>query len=252
MQSSKPLIFQNPQSDGSSFYLKGQLSVGILLFHGFTATTIEVRDFGEKLNNDGYSVLGKLLPGHGISPQELNRVHWQDWMQCAEEGLSELKKENQTVFIAGESMGALLSILLASNHPEIAGALLFAPALIIPGLWKASFVWPFQEYVYKKHVDLSSPWQGFNVVPLHAAMELSKLQRQTRKKLPGLNTPLIIFQGKKDQTVDAIGAVKILEIAGSEDKQMVWLDESSHCILMDKQFEEAYPIAKEFILTHTH
>lgn len=251
MKTEKPPIFQNPQADGSSFLWKGSSTTGVLLLHGFTATTVEVRSFAQKLNMDGFTVLGKLLPGHGESPRDLNSVRWQDWYECAEAGLSELKHQCSTVFVAGESMGGLLSILLAANHAELAGVLLFAPALIIHNLWQSRFLWPFKEFIYKKRVDLTSPWQGFNVVPLHAGMELCKLQRKARKILPDISIPLIIFQGKRDQTIDAMGSIEVLEKTNSDDKQLIWLEESSHCILLDDQFKDAYPIAREFIITHT-
>ena len=38
-------LFINPHMDGSSFFFPGG-PVGILLIHGFTATTVEVRALG--------------------------------------------------------------------------------------------------------------------------------------------------------------------------------------------------------------
>lgn len=251
MNDQLPPILQNPQADGKSFFWKGSSSAGVLLLHGFTATTVEVRNLAMELHKEGYTVAGKLLPGHGVSPEELNKVSWEDWLACAEDGLAELRHHCESVFVAGESMGGLLSILLASYHPELAGILLFAPALIIPGLWKSKFVWPFKKYIYKKNVDLSSPWQGFNVVPLHAASELCQLQVSARRSLNKVVNPVILFQGKKDQTIDPISSVIVLEKVYSSDKQLVWLDKSTHCIMLDPQLKEAYPLALEFLQTHS-
>lgn len=250
MNKQLPPIFQNPQAEGSSFFWKGSQSKGVLLLHGFTATTIEVQGMAKELNKDGYSVKGLLLPGHGISPQDLNAVKSKEWIDCVETGLGDLKKECETIFVAGESMGGLLSILLAARHPEIAGILLFAPALRIPKLWKANFVWPFKKYVYKKNVDLTTSWQGFNVVPLHAGRELLHLQSLVRSRLKDVKNPVILFQGKRDQTIDPMSSVYVLEHIQASDKQLVWIEEATHCIMMDPQFPVIYPMIKEFIQLH--
>ena len=246
----KPPIFQNPQMDGSSFYWEGKPNnkVGILLFHGFTATTVEVRPVAKFLNIQGYTVMGPLLPGHGVSPQDLNRVTYLDWVRAGENALIELKIKHEKVFVLGESMGGLLSLWLSAVYPDfIRGLLLFAPALKIPGLWKSNIFWPFVESKLKNNIDLSSPWQGFNVVPLRAASQLNRFQLQVLKKLPMVTTPMIIFQGKLDKTIDSSSSVEVLERAGSKSKQLVWLEESSHCILLDKQLAEAQTISLDFI-----
>ena len=63
---------RNPQLAGDSFtWIEGP--VGVLLFHGFTATTAEVRLLAGRLREAGYTVAGPLLPGHGTHPDELNQ-----------------------------------------------------------------------------------------------------------------------------------------------------------------------------------
>jgi hypothetical protein len=58
---------QNPHLEGDSFtWESGPL--GILLLHGFTATTAEVRPLAKLLHQDGYTVSGPLLPGFGTTP----------------------------------------------------------------------------------------------------------------------------------------------------------------------------------------
>ena len=242
----QPAIFQHPHLDGASFEWKGN-STGILLFHGFTATTVEVRLMAKFLLDQGFSVSGPLLPGHGHSPEEMNQVTWKDWVNCAEEYYQRLADTCDKIFVLGESMGALVAITTSISHPEIAGTMLFAPALKVPGLEVSEIIWPFKEYIYKKNVDESMAWQGFNVVPLKAAAQLVKFQKFIRKNLSRLTTPTLIFQGKLDQTIDPIGSVDILENITAQEKELVWLEESTHCILLDKQLSEAENLCLEFI-----
>jgi carboxylesterase len=148
-------------------------------------------------------------------------------------------------------MGGLLTLWLGANHPEIAGLLVFAPALNIPNLWQTNLVWPFVKFMYKKNIDLSSPWQGFNVVPFRAASQLYQFQQKMRRLLPKINNPISIFQGKLDTTINPISAVETLEHVSSTDKELVWLEESTHCILLDKQMDIVQGICLEFIQKHT-
>jgi len=245
----KSPIFQNPDSDGGTFFWPGNpgQKTAILLLHGFTATTVEVRPMAKFLNDQGYTVAGPLLPGHGISPEELNHTMYTDWISTAENTYQELLKNHERIIVIGESMGGLCTLWLAAQHPEIAGVIVFAPALKIPKLWETRLIWPFVQYMQKSNIDLSSPWQGYNVVPLHAAAQLHKFQQKMAKQLSKINQPLIVFQGKLDRTIDPISSVEVLESVSSVDKDLVWLEDSSHCILLDKQMDLVTKISLEFI-----
>lgn len=249
MDMHKSPIFQNPESDGGSFLWPGKpgQTTAILLLHGFTATTVEVRPMAKFLNEQGYTVAGSLLPGHGVSPEELNHVHYQDWVLAAKNAYLQLKKDHEKIFVIGESMGGLCTLWLASEHPEITGVMVFAPALRIKRLWESRLLWPFVQYMHKKNVDLSSPWQGFNVVPLRAAAQLHKFQQVIKKRLHEINLPIMVFQGKHDKTIDPLSSPEVLENISSEDKELVWLEESAHCILLDKQMDLVKRLCNEFI-----
>jgi carboxylesterase len=247
---SEPKMFQHADLDGTSFEWRGN-KIGILLFHGFTATTVEVRIMAKFLHDMGYTVRGPLLPGHGKTVEEMNSFFWQDLINCAEDNFQALSKNCDKIFVMGESMGGLLSLALSIRHPEIAGMMVFAPALIVPGLSKAEWLWPFKSYIWKKNIDETMEWQGFNVVPLHAAAQLSKLQRKIRRNLEKVTVPTLVFQGKLDRSIDLMSSVKVLETISSEEKELIWLENSTHCILLDNQLSDVEEICLRFIQTHT-
>ena len=64
--------------DPSAFILEGG-SVGILLIHGFTGSTTEMRLVGEYLNQHDITVSAPCLPGHGTTIEDLNQRQWSDW-----------------------------------------------------------------------------------------------------------------------------------------------------------------------------
>ena len=141
---------RNPQLDGDSFFWQAG-PTGVLLVHGYTATTAEVRLLGKYLHERGYTVAGPLLPGHGTTPEDMNRCRWQDWMGAVEQAYRQIAPKCERVFIGGESMGAVLALCAASEHPEAVGLLLYAPALLVPAsrMWLVRFLAPFVPYVKK-------------------------------------------------------------------------------------------------------
>jgi carboxylesterase len=245
----KPVLFQNPHLDGSTFYWQGKPGneTAVLLFHGFTATTVEVRLLAGYLHKLGYAVSGPLLPGHGSTPDDLNRVSWKDWVYTAENSYQNLRSNYQNIFVMGESMGGLVALWLTAKHPDVTGLALFAPALRIKNLWQSNFFWPFKKFIYKQNIDESTPWQGLNVVPIHAAAQLNRFQGKIRHNLKHVVSPAIIFQGKLDKTINPISSVEVLEGISSVEKELIWLEESSHCILLDKQLPEVQAIVIEFV-----
>jgi carboxylesterase len=242
----KPPIYQHAELDGNSFLWEGN-ETGVVLVHGFTATSVEVRQFANKLQQEGYSVAGPLLPGHGARPEDLNQKKWQYWVEATETMLLEIQKKCSNVFIGGESMGGLIAAYLAAKHPELAGLMLYAPAIKVKGLGLATLLAPFKEYVFKKNTDDSMPWQGYNVTPLKAATQLLKLQKVVRPKLSQVIIPAIVFQGKKDQTINPQSGQIVYNLLGSTQKEFVELDQSGHCILLDVQKELAFEQSISFM-----
>ena len=96
----------NPELEGGSFFWKGG-ETGVLLLHGLTATTAEVRPLAKRLLSEGYTVSGILLPRHGTTPENLSQTHRDDWIKASEEAYNELKRECSSVIVGGESVGAL-------------------------------------------------------------------------------------------------------------------------------------------------
>jgi carboxylesterase len=241
----------NPEYDGNSFVLEGS-STGVLLFHGFTATTLEVRGLAEYIHTQaGFTVAAPLLPGHGTSPEDLATRHFQEWLDAAENAFTSLRSTSSTVFVGGESMGGLLALYLAANHPEIVGILLFAPALIIHGLLEAKllkwFIFGSSKNNLEKPADGFLPWQGYSMNPLQAVSELGKLQSFVRKILIKVSQPAIIFQGDRDETIDPKGINTILQSISSTHKQLIAVENCGHCVLLDVQHPRINQLSLQFI-----
>lgn len=239
---------EKPHLDGSSFYYPGNIT-GFLLLHGFTATTAEVRPMAERLKEQGFTISAPLLPGHDTHPDELNKVHWQDWVQTVRKAYLELRESCDQIWLGGESMGALLCLLTAVEFPEVAGLLLFAPALElkIKGSKAAYFLQYFKKYFDKGSSKDNLEWKGYNVFPLKGFVQLMKLQKQVRKQLDKVTQPTLVFISKADKRVSVKTGETIINSISSNKKQLIVLEDSPHTMLLGHDKERIIDKAIEFV-----
>jgi len=249
---STPALYQNPQLDGSPFFWEAG-PIGVLLIHGFTATTAEVRPLARALLAEGYTVSGPLLPGHGVSPEDANRYTWNDLTNAIQHAYLALNKCCQKVFVGGESMGGLLALYQAAVSPEISGVLAYAPAIRLRAWWipyLARGLRPFTAY-RPKPPAVPSPaeamWSGYSVYPLKAMTELFKLQKEVSKRLGSIHAPILLSQGALDQSIGTDCIDVIAQKVSSSYKEIHWLNQSGHCVLLDCERTQVERISKEFI-----
>lgn len=240
----------NPQLEGSPFFWQAG-PVGVLLAHGLTATTAEVRPLAERLHARGYTVAGPLLAGHGTTPEELNATTWQDWLWSVEKDFHALLTLCDRVFVGGESTGALLALHLAAEHPETAGVLCYAPAIRLAAqpvdMLKLYAALPFVASVPKESLDRSDRWQGYPVNPLRGVRELLRLQRVVTERLPRVTQPVLVVQGRGDTTIHPESGQFILSQIASEQTELHWMEHSTHVVLLDQELDQVTALTLRFL-----
>lgn len=242
-------LLQNPELDGRAFFWQGSTN-GILLIHGFTATTVEIRPLAESFRQAGFSVAAPLLPGHGSTPADLNARRWEEWTAAADQSYQLLKSNCEHIFIGGESLGGLLTLYLASIHPEIVGVMLYAPALRVKRLWRSAFARFFLQTMTKKpsgDPPNPLPWQGYKVFPVKASYQLLLFQKQVYKRLAMVTQPALIFQGEKDRTILPESSQVVFDTIHSQQKELVTLENSGHCVILDQEYELVISKSRAFV-----
>jgi carboxylesterase len=248
---------RQPHLDPSPFFLEGG-STGVLLLHGFTGSPPEMRLVGDYLHRRGLTVSAPLLPGHGTSADDLNRCAWCDWTEHAEQALADLRSRCEPVFIGGFSMGSLIALYLAAQHPELPGIILYAPATIVAD--RRVYLTPILKYLIPKmrksgKSDLTDPeahlrFWSYEEYPVAAAHEVLKLTRQVRRLLPRVTCPLLIMHGIHDQAIHPRSPRYTYERAGSADKESVTLYNSGHGLVVDSEWETVAHKTLEFVEAH--
>lgn len=221
---------------------------GCLLLHGFTATPQEMRFLGERLHAAGHSVSGIQVAGHGASIAEFEQRTWREWYASASDGLSALRRHASRVVAVGQSMGALLALQLAAQHPaEVDGVALLSPALVLSRRWLgwvAQALRPLEPVLPQRYRCFSKSESDiadagaraervdYRQVPVRALLQLLALQKQVRRTLPQIRQPALVIHSRQDHTCP-VDNVAMLERSLGGAVRSVLLENSFHVISVD-------------------
>ena len=64
----------------------------VLLLHGFTGNSADVRMLGRFLEKNGYTSLAPHYKGHGVPPEELMQTGPTDWWEDVEDGYESIER----------------------------------------------------------------------------------------------------------------------------------------------------------------
>ena len=218
-------------------------NVGFLLIHGFTGTHFEMEPLEEFLKEKGFSVLNTVLPGHETTEKDLASKKWKDWLNHAQSEVVQLKKEFSKVFVAGLSMGGIITLCLGAKNPDLAGIIPMA-APIRPPDWRMYLfrIFPFAHYFYPKHRSVESGWEDLEALETHVSYEhyptksvkqLYSLIKEVKKLTPLIKVPILVVNSKKDLSVPSNHAKWIIDNVASKDKELESISKGGHVIPKD-------------------
>lgn len=234
------------------FSVKKKSDIGVLVLQGYTGTTSSVMPLAKFLAAKGYNIECPRLAGHGTQWKDLNRVHWHEWRTDVETALSRLKLRCKKIFIAGLSVGGLLTLYLAENHPDLRGIILINHALMYkdPRL----FILPFLQYILPAtkgvYSDIKNPKEheiGYDHTPLKGLYQTTLLQKIVRKNLKQIKQPTIIFKSKEDHVIPIENVKLTMDNISSQDKTLIWLENSYHVATQDFDKTLIFKKSDEFI-----
>ena len=250
------------------FFFEGKThrETGVLIVHGFTGSPAEMRPIGLALAAAGYTAHGVLLAHHGGLPQALQGCSWADWVGSARAGLNRLRETCSQVFIAGLSLGGLITLHLAAREPDLRGIVVMAapsaiahPAArlvslarrVVPyynPLARANFAservrQSLQMQYDEERLNFDDPRVMARLhrearIPLGAVDELIRFNRRVVEELPLVRQPALFLQGKRDRTVKSDSALVLSARVSSTHKRVVWLENSGHVLPLEPDKHE--------------
>ncbi len=248
--------------NAAPFHFPGN-RVGCLLLHGFTGTPFEMRELGQRLAAQGYTVLGPAIAGHATTLADLIPTRWTDWYASATGAYDQLREQCETIFPIGLSMGALLALHLAAHRPVNGVVAVSAPFAIQNTLIPLFRIFPFLFDLIpavKKNpndTDTLDPkilanHPEYPSHPTHSAASLIfDFLPHLRDDLRDIHAPALLIQSRGDRVVAADSMDEFYARLGSREKEKLWLERSGHLVLEDVSKEIAFENILRFIQRHT-
>jgi carboxylesterase len=249
--------------------LPGTNGRAIILAHGLTGTPNEMRFLAWFFHAQGYTVSCPRLANHGQPLAVLRATPWEKFYATVRDAFLSVRAGHQQVFVAGLSMGSLLTLLLAEEFPgEVAGICCLSPTLFYDG-WNVPWYkfllhlapWTgLQDFFYFKEespyglknermrervhryfgqADITDMKEvdrfGYPYFPVRLLSELRRLVRHLQPRLAAVRCPCQIIQARHDDVSSLRNARYIHDHVGSGRKEIVYLEDSYHVITADQE-----------------
>lgn len=223
------------------FFFSGN-EIGVFIIHGFAGTTQSMRYLGNRLAEQGMTVYGPRLTGHGTHPEEMEQATYQDWIRDAENALTRLKELCSTIFVIGLSMGGTLALYLAETHPELAGIIPINAAVNIPELTESYNTLKTEGKRFLEGIGSDIKKEGVKEIsymktPVKSIGEMITLMDKVRSDLHQIQIPAFIFSSIVDHIVPPENSREIYNLISSQDKTIFFLKNSYHVATLDNDKE---------------
>jgi len=243
-----------------------------MLLHGLTGCPAELGYVAHWLRSRGrYHVSCPRLVNHGQPMAVLARTRWHELVDSARaaflEARAAARSEGVPLVVGGLSLGAVLSLILAAEHPDdVAGVACLAPTLFYDG-WSVPWYHrlirlvdytPLKYFTYFREsepyglkdealrakiaghyrrvsVDDASAAAkiGYAHFPVRLFCEMRHVIERCKRLLPRVRAPLLVVQAERDDVTGPRNASFILERAASAQRELVLLKESYHLVCAD-------------------
>ena len=262
--------------EGNTGFVLGTGEVGVLLIHGLTGTPTELRRVAQGLAKDGTcTVYVPTLAGHCGDNSDLQATGWLDWYEGVRKTFAGIRQRHQQVFVGGLSMGAVMSMYLASEHPDqVAGLLMYSTTLRYDG-WsinKLAFMTPllmkipfgvhlcsFEEkppygiknqrlraIVERQMKAGESSNAGLLTMEGITVRELHRMNAVVKKRMPSITTKALVLHSIEDDITSRWNADYVERHLGGPVTKVL-LDNCYHMITADLQYRRVIELSDAFI-----
>ena len=253
------------------FYYPGN-AIGCLMIHGFTASPQEVRWLGEHLNQQGYTVYGPRLAGHGTTLRDMAQATWREWYADVLAGYTMLHSQCSKIFVLGLSMGGALALMLA-RYEAPDGVVAMSVLNRISAGWRWPLLWLYsltggslskqipppdqdplnQAVIAEQRARGEKPIGRISYAerPARSILQLNTLLRYMRQELPKITVPVLFIHSLIDDLAPYEHLHYNFDQIGSHDKHMIILEDSDHVITQDLERETVFKVATEFVASRS-
>lgn len=224
----------------------------VLLLHGFTGNTADVRMLGRFLEGKGYTCHAPLYKGHGVPPEELVHSGPEDWWNDVMEGYEFLKNSgHHEIAVAGLSLGGVFSLKLGYTVPIKGIVPMCAPMhikseeVMYEGILQ--YAREYKRLEGKNEGQIEQEMKDFRKAPMNTLKALQGLISDVCDHIDMIYSPTFVVQARHDHMINTDSANIIYHGVETDLKELKWYEESGHVITIDKERDQLHEDVYQFL-----
>jgi carboxylesterase len=224
----------------------------VLLLHGFTGNSADVRMLGRFLEKKGYTCHAPHYKGHGVAPEELVHTGPKDWWKDVMDGYEFLKsKGHESIAAVGLSLGGVFSLKLGYTVPIKGIVPMCAPMYIkseeVMYEGVLAYAREYKKREGKSSEQIEQEMEEFKQTPMNTLKSLQELIAEVRNSVDMIYAPTFVVQGRHDHMINTDSANIIYNTVESPTKDIKWYEESGHTITFDKERDQLHEDVYAFL-----
>jgi carboxylesterase len=193
----------------------------ILILHGYTGSPDSFKEAAERLSRElDAHVSVPLLPGHGTTIDDLQRIDFEEFLSAAREHMAEVSRTGKPFAVVGYCFGGFLAAITAAEYKPAAIAIVLTAYGLrfpfgIPGFARFSALRKsWDKYLYPDEVEMRKPFFYYPRMPGRSLQLVGEATKYMRKALPKLTMPLLTMHTTEDPTVSLASGANLLAHSG--------------------------------------
>jgi len=209
----------------------------VVCLHGFTGMTYETNPVAAACAQAGMDAVTVLLPGHGYADRpdqvrQFSRITGENLLAAARLVLAEARQRYGRVGIFGQSMGGAIALQMAAEQ-RVDACAVAAPALQLPT--NAEILIPllsWADFTLPSDLDQDFYLPCYDFYHSKSLRALWQVSRIARRSLGQISCPVYAAHSHHDTTIPP-RVIAWLQRHVPQ-LQQVWLDDSNHCLTLDR------------------
>jgi len=212
----------------------------VLLLHGFTGHSADVRMLGRFLEKQGYTCHAPHYKGHGVPPDELVHTGPEDWWKDVMEAYQFLKdRGHQKIAAVGLSLGGVFALKLGYTVPLNGIVTMCSPMYIkseeIMYEGVLAYTREFKKREGKSPEQIEVEMEEFKKTPMNTLKALQGLIKEVRENVDTVYAPTFVVQSIVDEMINTDSANIIYNEVQSDQKKLKWYENSTHVITLGQE-----------------
>ncbi|RKQ35529.1 alpha/beta hydrolase [Oceanobacillus halophilus] len=224
----------------------------VLLLHGFTGHSADVRMLGRYLQKKGYTSHAPIYRGHGVSPEELLETNPEEWWEDVNFAMQHLQDLGyDEIAVAGLSLGGVLGLKLAYST-NIKGVVPMCAPMYFDNDFQLSKGFKYFSKEYKKMEGKEENIIEKEVDQLMKDSEalfedLGEMITDVKNNVDTIYTPTFVVQARNDEMINTESATYIYNHVESDVKDIKWYEESGHVITLGDEKDQLHEDVHQFL-----